>query len=71
MGEKGVTKIDELIHHLESGGQIFGCGQWLCKIKEDNYFLCCDTDGCCDQTYTKAEALDYIGDGDGWEKCAL
>ena len=52
--------LERLVRHLDVGGQIASGAQWIYRIKEGEYFLCCDTEGCCDTWMKTADMIEYI-----------
>lgn len=62
--------LERLVGHLHSGGQITSGAQWIYRIKEGEYFLCCSTEGCCDSWMNTKEMLKYINIESGsWREC--
>lgn len=54
---------EELLAHLDAGGQITSGAQWIYRIDHDSYFLCCNDEGCCDTWMDTEETKHYIETG--------
>ena len=58
--------VESYVQHLDAGGQITSGPQNIYRIRPGRYFLCCETEGCCDADFTEDELRSFL-ESDDWD----
>jgi len=63
--------LERLVMHTKNGGEISGRGQYIGRIGNGRYFLCCDNEGCCDEYMDETELREYIQPAEDWKELPI